>query len=111
MRDIKSRDKPLNISRDERRVLHVLAQGGSIHFERMTNGKVRSVASFAGDGQVLADCLLKLTERLKTRRFITSENGRPDRATNLGSWSVIPQYDTRKGHQENDKPNYQTHIN
>ncbi len=85
----------MNISKREQRVLHVLAQGGEIHFERMTNGKVREVSCFTRDGHVLADCTLKLFERLKKRRFIKSEHGRPYRATRLGIRSVNPQYDNR----------------
>lgn len=92
---INSRDNPLNISKHEQRVLHVLAQGGAIHFERMTNGKIREVCCYTRDGHVLADCTLKLFERLKKRRFIKSENGRPYRATRLGIRSVNPQYDNR----------------
>ncbi|MEO0916664.1 MAG: YjhX family toxin [Pseudomonadota bacterium] len=44
---------------------------------------------------MLADCTLKLFERLKKRRFIKSENGQPYRATRLGIRSVNPQYDNR----------------
>jgi uncharacterized protein YjhX (UPF0386 family) len=93
--DINSRDDPLNISKHEQRVLHVLAQGGAIRFQRVKNGKVRDVSCFTHDGHVLADCSLKLFERLKKRRFIKSENGRPYRATWLGIRSVNPQYDNR----------------
>lgn len=85
----------MNISRHEQRVLHVLAQGGSIHFERMANGKVRNVTCFTRDGHVLADCTLKLFERLKKRGFIKSEDGRPYRLTRHGIRSVNPQYDNR----------------
>jgi hypothetical protein len=91
--DINTRDKPLNISRHEQRVLHVLAQGGEIHFERMPNGKIREIRCFTRDGHVLADCNLKLFDRLKTRRFIKSVNGQPYRATRLGISSVNSQYD------------------
>ena len=93
--DIGSRDNPLNISRQEQRVLHVLAQGGAIHFERMANGKIRKVSCFTRDGHILAGCSLKLFDRLKKRRFIKSENGRPYRATRLGIRSVNPQFDNR----------------
>ncbi len=93
--DIRPRDTPVNIPKHEQRVLHVLAQGGAIHFERMTNGKVREVSCFTRDGHVLADCLLQLFDRLKTRRFIKSENGQPYRAARLGIRSVNPQYDNR----------------
>lgn len=93
--DVNSRDNPLNISRHEQRVLHVLAQGGSIHFERLANGKVRNVTCFTRDGHLLADCTLKLFDRLKKRRFIRSVNGGPYRATRLGIRSVNPQFNNR----------------
>ncbi len=85
----------MNISKREQRVLHVLAQGGSIHVERMENGKVREVSCFTCDGHVLAECSLKLFDRLKKRRFIKSVNGQPYRATKLGIRSVNPQYNNR----------------
>lgn len=93
--DINSRDNLLNISKQEQRVLHVLAQDGAIHFERMKNCKVREVSCFTRAGHVLADCSLELFDRLKKRRFIKSVNGRPYRATRLGIRSVNPQYDNR----------------
>ena len=85
----------MNISKHEQRVLHVLAQGGAIHFERMANGKVREVSCFTRDGHLLADCTLKLFERLKKRRFIKSVNGHPYRATRLGLRSVNAQHANR----------------
>ncbi|MEX0283040.1 MAG: YjhX family toxin [Paracoccaceae bacterium] len=85
----------MNTSKHGQRVLHVLAQGGAIHFDRMTNGKMREVSCFTLGGHALADCSLKLFDRLKKRRFIKSENGRPYRATRLGIRSVNTQYDNR----------------
>ena len=85
----------MNISKHEQRVLHVLAQGGAIHFERMPNGKINSVSCYTRQGHLLDDCTLSLFDRLKKRRFIKSENGRPYRATRLGIRSVNPQYDNR----------------
>lgn len=71
----------MNISRHEQRVL---AQGGAIHSERGTNGKVRQVSCFRREDHVLADCTLALFERLRRRRFIRSTDGKPCRATRLG---------------------------
>lgn len=85
----------MNISRHEQRVLHVLAQGGLIAFERSSNGKVRDVTCFTRDGHVLTDCSLKLFARLRDRRFIRSTNGRPYRATRLGIRHVRSQLDNR----------------
>jgi len=85
----------LNISKREQCVLHVLAQGGAIHFERRSNGKICDIRCFTRDGHVLADCGLRLFDRLKKRRFIKSANEHPYRATRLGLGSVNAQYDNR----------------
>jgi uncharacterized protein YjhX (UPF0386 family) len=85
----------MNISKHEQRVLHVLAQGGAIRFERGANGKVHDVSCLTRDGHVLADCTLSLFERLRRRRFIRSTNGHPYRVTRLGIVSVRAQPDNR----------------
>lgn len=85
----------MNISKLEQRVLHALAQGGAIHFERAANGKVHSVTCFTREGYVLADCSMQIFERLRKRRFIRSQNGAPYRATRLGVQSVRSQLDNR----------------
>lgn len=85
----------MNISKHEQRVLHVLAQGGEIHFVRGTNGKVLEAQCFTRDGYVLADFSLELFTRLRKRRFIQSNNGRPYRATRLGMSSVRSQFDNQ----------------
>ncbi len=89
------KDTPMNISKHEQRVLHVLAQGGEIHFDRLSNGKVNAVSCYTRDGTVLSDCTLPLFERLRKRRFIKSVSGRPYRITRLGITSVRAQLDNR----------------
>ncbi|MEM9549841.1 MAG: YjhX family toxin [Pseudomonadota bacterium] len=85
----------MNISKHEQRVLHVLAQGGEIRFVRAENGKVREITCITRDGHVLADCTLKLFERLRKRRFIHSSNGRPYRVSRSGILAVRAQPDNR----------------
>ncbi|WP_299352825.1 YjhX family toxin [uncultured Shimia sp.] len=85
----------MNISKVEQRVLHVLAQGGAIHFERLPNGKVSDVTCFNRDLHVLSDCTLEVFERLKKRRMIRSVRGQPYRVTKLGITSVRAQLDNR----------------
>lgn len=75
--------------------MHVLAQGGAIHFERLPNGKIKSINCVTRDGLTLADCDLPLFNRLLKRRFIKSTGGRPYRATRLGISSVNAQHDNR----------------
>lgn len=85
----------MNISKLEQRVLHVLAQGGVIHFDRADNGKVRAVTCYSRDGAVLSDCSLAVFERLRKRRFIKSRGGKPYQVTHLGLTSVRAQLDNR----------------
>lgn len=85
----------MNISKHEQRVLHVLAQGGAIHFERGANGKVHSVRCVTREGYVLVACTLPLFDRLKKRRFIKSINGQPYRVTPMGLRAVNAQLDNR----------------
>ena len=59
----------MNISKVEQRVLHVLAQGGSIHHERDDLGKLKKVICFTRDGHVLSDCTIDIFKRLKKKAF------------------------------------------
>ena len=85
----------MNISKREQRVLHVLALGGAIHFERLPSGKVVGVACHTREGYVLDDCTLQVFDRLKKRRFIRSTNGKPYRATRAGIAAVHSELDQR----------------
>lgn len=87
----------MNISKTEQRVLHVLAQGGAIHYERAPNGKVQTITCFTRDGLVLADCTLPVFDRLRKRRFIQSMEGSPYRVTRAGVAAVRAQPDNRTG--------------
>ncbi|TQV77702.1 YjhX family toxin [Denitrobaculum tricleocarpae] len=85
----------MNISKHEQRVLHELALGGSIHHERLPNGKIQNVICYTRDGHVLTDCTLGVFQRLLTRRLIHSRNGLPYRASRLGIKSVRAQLNQR----------------
>ena len=74
---------------------HALAQGGAIRFERDKNGKLRSVTCVTREGYVLTDCTLAVTDRLRKRRFIRSQGGRPYRVTREGLMAVRAQLDNR----------------
>lgn len=78
----------MNISKPEQRVLHVLALGGAIHFERSDNGKIRDVRCITRDGHVLVDCTLPVFTRLKIRGFVRSRGGAPYRITHKGICAV-----------------------
>ena len=85
----------MNISRQEQRVLHVLARGGAIRFERGPNGRLLSVDCVTHDGAYLEDCTLELVGRLKRKRLIESRNSNPYRISDLGRRSVRAQLDNR----------------
>ena len=85
----------MNISKLEQRVLHVLAQGGAIRFERAPNGKVTEITCFTRDGYVLSDCTMEVFLRLRTRKLIRSIDGNPYRITRRGRANVRAQLDNR----------------
>ncbi|MEL6791909.1 MAG: YjhX family toxin [Pseudomonadota bacterium] len=85
----------MNISKREQRVLHALAQGGAIHYERGDNGKIARVACFTREGHVLTGCGLAIFTRLKKWRLIKSTSGAPYRITKRGTETVRAQMDNR----------------
>jgi uncharacterized protein YjhX (UPF0386 family) len=85
----------MNISKHEQRVLHELALGGAVHFERHPNGKIHEVTCYTHNGHVLTDCTLAVFQRLLKRRCIRSKNGAPYRVSTLGSKSVRAQMNQR----------------
>ncbi|TNE33963.1 MAG: hypothetical protein EP350_02810 [Alphaproteobacteria bacterium] len=85
----------MNISKCEQRVLHALAQGGRIEYARDAKGKIATVDCFSRDGFRLADCTLAIFTRLRQRRLIRSQGGRPYRITREGLGAVRAQFDNR----------------
>lgn len=82
---------PLNISKNDQRILHVLALGGEIHYFRHENGKIHEVICYTRDGHVLSNCTLDVFKRLKSKKLISSKKGQPYRITRLGARSVRSQ--------------------
>lgn len=85
----------MNISKKEQRVLHVLAQGGRIAFERGTNGKLTDVQCHTHNGMIYADCTLRMVSGLVQKGLIKSQNSQPYRISPLGRRSVRSRMDNR----------------
>lgn len=85
----------MNISKYEQRVLHALAQGGRIEFERAPNGRVATVDCYTRDGWLLADCSMYVFKQLRKKRLIESRGGGAYRISRRGRETVRPQLDNR----------------
>ena len=85
----------MDISRDEQRVLHALAQGGRIALIRNDAGKTTGLEFFNRDGWLLHHCSLTLFKKLKAKKAIKSSNGQPYRITRRGLELVRSEVDNR----------------
>src|SRR5215217_2307035 len=88
-------DTPMDISRDEQRVLHALAQGGRIALLKNDAGKVTGLEFFNREGWLMSNCSLMLFKKLKARKAIKSSGGQPYRITRRGLDLVRSEYDNR----------------
>lgn len=85
----------MNISKDEQRVLHVLAQGGHIqHYRDEQSGKITVIDCRTREGWLLP-CSIALFKALKRKRLIASSRGGPYRLSHHGRVSVRAQADNR----------------
>jgi len=73
----------MDISREEQRVLHALAQGGAIHALKTETGKISDIELYSRDGWLMP-CSLGLFKKLKNKKAIASSGGRPYRITRRG---------------------------
>ena len=85
----------MNVSKHEQRVLHALAQGGRIAYEKDPRGKIVEVTCVTREGWVLSDCSLAIFRKLRRRRLIASHDSRPYRITREGLMAVRAQLDNR----------------
>ena len=85
----------MNISKPEQRTLHVLAKGGRIVQGRDANGRIASVDCFTRDGFLLTDCSLHVFKRLRSKRLICSQDGRPSQINKAGLRAVREQLDNQ----------------
>ena len=73
----------MDISREEQRILHLMAQGGRIEITRST-GKIDGATCFTRDGWVYPGFGLEMFRKLKRRKAISSAGGKPYRITERG---------------------------
>jgi uncharacterized protein YjhX (UPF0386 family) len=85
----------MDISRDEQRVLHALAQGGCINLLKDEHGKIHGLEFFNRDGWLMSNCTLLLFRKLKAKKAIKSTGGKPYRITRRGLELVRSEYDNR----------------
>ena len=85
----------MNISKQEKRVLHVLAQGGQIRYLRGPNGRILQANCFTHDGMILSDCTLQIMAKLRRKKLIASTNSSPYRIMEKGRRSVLSQLNNR----------------
>ena len=85
----------MDISRDEQRVLHALAQGGNITPIKNPKGRITDVKCFNRDGWLMQQCNLLLFKKLRNKKAIASSDGRPYQITRRGLELVRSEYDNR----------------
>lgn len=85
----------MDISRDEQRVLHTLAQGGNIHALKDTKGRITAVECYNRDGWLMSHCNLTLFKKLRSKKAIKSEASQPYRITRRGLELVRAEFDNR----------------
>lgn len=74
----------MNISRIEKRVLDVLAQGGRILMIKDEAGRLMDISCVTGEGWRLSICTLDLFKGLRRRRLVVSTGGGPYLISRLG---------------------------
>lgn len=85
----------MNVSKHEQRVLHALAQGGRIAYEKDARGKIIEVMCVSREGWVLSDCTLGIFRKLRQRGLIASRASQPYQITRQGLSAVRAQLDNR----------------
>lgn len=85
----------MDISRDEQRILHALAQGGRIHALKDDKGRIIDIECYNRDGWKLTQCPLWLFQKLRRRKAIKSQQSRPYQITRRGLELVRSEFDNR----------------
>lgn len=85
----------MDISRAEQRILHLLAQGGRIELSRDDKLKIKMIRLFTREGWVFGGLDLITFRKLKQKKAIKSQGGKPYRITERGLVLVRSQLDNR----------------
>lgn len=85
----------MDISKDEQRVLHVLAQGGRLMVLKTSAGRIMNVEGFTREGWRMPPIAPRLFRKLKSKKAIASKGGGPYRITRRGLELVRAQPDNR----------------
>jgi uncharacterized protein YjhX (UPF0386 family) len=85
----------LDISRDEQRVLHALAQGGRIVALKDERGRISAIECYNREGWLMPQTGLTIFKKLKRKRAIASRQGEPYRITRRGLELVRSEVDNR----------------
>ena len=85
----------MDISRAEQRILHLLAQGGRIEITRNDNRKIEKLQLFTREGWVFSGLDLVTCRKLKHKKAIRSQGGKPYRITENGLRLVRSELDNR----------------
>jgi uncharacterized protein YjhX (UPF0386 family) len=85
----------MDISRDEQRVLHALAQGGVIKPLKNRNGRIDGLQLYNREGWLMPVLTLLLFKKLQRKKAIKSQDGQPYRITRRGLELVRSEVDNR----------------
>jgi uncharacterized protein YjhX (UPF0386 family) len=88
-------DISMDISRNEQRVLHALAQGGCIGAIKDERGRIVDFEFFNRDGWLMSGLTPLIFNKLKAKKAIKSQGGHPYRITRRGLELVRAQVDNR----------------
>lgn len=85
----------MDISKDEQRFLHILAQGGAITPIKDDIGRITAVECYTREGWLMTGLTLTLFKKLKYKRAIRSQRSGPYRITRRGLQLVRSEFTNR----------------
>ena len=85
----------MDISRSEQRILHLLAQGGSVRIEKDDGRHISKIELFTREGWIFSGMQIETFRKLKRRGLIASRNACPYHITRRGLELVRAQANNR----------------